>query len=134
MFFKKEITKEKTSMTKIQIKRVYADPLGSHEKDGYRIFVDRLWPRGESKEKFHYDLWAKGVSPSAELREWFHQDPDGRWKEFAEKYTAELNSDQAMQSVIDEVRKHELVTLLFGARDEEHNNAVVLADYLRSHI
>lgn len=121
-------------MTEIQIKRVYDDPAGNPSTDGYRIFVDRLWPRGESKEKFHYDLWVKGLSPSTELREWFHQDPDGRWNEFVKRYTEELNTDAAMESVIDEVRKHQLVTLLYGSRDEEHNNAVVLADYLRAHL
>lgn len=116
-------------MTKIQTKRVYADPSGE-EGDGYRIFVDRLWPRGESKEKFHYDLWAKDIAPSTQLREWFHADQEGRRDEFLKKYEAELAANPAMPAFLETVRRHPLVTLLYGSRDTQMNNAVVLAQYL----
>ncbi|MDE6527857.1 MAG: DUF488 family protein, partial [Muribaculaceae bacterium] len=79
---------------KIRTERVYDDPVGTRD-DGYRVFVDRLWPRGESKERFHYDLWAKEVAPSAELREWFHADPQGRWEEFHDRYLQELRHSAA---------------------------------------
>lgn len=110
--------------------RVYADPSGTK---GFRVFVDRLWPRGESKEKFHYDLWAKDVAPSTELREWLHADPDTRWPEFVKRYTAELDANPAAASLAAEVARHPDVTLLYGSRDTEHNNALVLADWLRAH-
>lgn len=121
-------------MTDIQVKRVYADPDGDAADDGFRIYVDRLWPRGESKEKFHYDLWVKDVAPSTELREWFHADPEGRWDEFARRYDAELDTNGSMGPLLDEVRRHKLVTLLFSSRDETHNNAIILAGYLRRHL
>lgn len=116
--------------TDIQVKRVYDDPSGSETSDGYRVYVDRLWPRGESKEKFHYDLWAKDVSPSATLREWFHEDMEGRWAEFVERYDAELSANEAVPPLIAELRRHPLVTLLYSSRDSEHNNAVALAAFL----
>lgn len=78
-------------MTDIKLQRVYTNPSGSYD-DGWRIYVDRLWPRGESKAKFHYDYWAKDIAPSAELREWFHADPQNRWPDFARKYMSELLS------------------------------------------
>ncbi|WP_295731976.1 DUF488 domain-containing protein [uncultured Muribaculum sp.] len=120
-------------MTDISIERVYADPSGTvlpHE--GFRIYVDRLWPRGESKEKFHYDMWAKDVAPSTELREWFHGNPATRWEEFNRRYTMELQSNPAMGALLSEIRKHQYVTLLYSSRDTVHNNAVILASYLKS--
>lgn len=116
-------------MTSIKIKRLYLapEPLPG---DGYRIFIDRLWPRGESKEQFHYDLWAKDIAPSVELREWFHADPLNRWDEFKEKYTSELESMPAAQELVRTVASHEAVTLLYGSRDTLHNNAVLLRDFL----
>ena len=118
-------------MSKIQIKRVYDDPAGD---DGFRIYVDRLWPRGESKETFHYDVWAKDVAPSTELREWFHADPDARWDEFRERYTDELARSEAARSLSEIVGEHSEVTLLYSSRDREHNNAAVLAEYLRGNL
>ncbi|MCM1337567.1 MAG: DUF488 family protein [Candidatus Amulumruptor caecigallinarius] len=115
-------------MTKISIERVYADPSGT---EGFRVFVDRLWPRGESKEKFHYDLWAKEVAPSTELREWLHADPDSRWEEFERRYTAELDGNATAKALADEVARHAAVTLLYSSRDTVHNNAEVLAEWLR---
>ncbi|MDE6368258.1 MAG: DUF488 family protein, partial [Muribaculaceae bacterium] len=74
----------------IKIKRAY-DPVSN--EDGFRVYVDRLWPRGLSHETFHYDLWDKEISPSTELREWFHQDPDNRWDEFKKRYLDELKAN-----------------------------------------
>lgn len=116
--------------TEIQLKRVYTDPSGSDADDGLRIFVDRLWPRGESKERFHYDLWAKDVAPSTELREWYHADPQQRWDEFSRRYLRELKASGAAAALAAEVRRHPLVTLLYGSRDTLHNNAGVLARFL----
>lgn len=115
----------------IKLKRVYADPSGN-ESDGYRIFVDRLWPRGESKEKFHYDLWAKDIAPSTQLREWFHASPETRQQEFLDKYEQELKENPDMPAFIQQVKHHAVVTLLYGSRDTEMNNAVVLARYLKT--
>lgn len=118
-------------MTEIQTKRVYLDP---HGDDGFRILVDRLWPQGESHANFHYDLWAKDIAPSTELRQWFHADPEGRKAQFLEKYEAELEANPAMPAFIDTVRAHPLVTLLYASRDTAMNNAVVLQRYLRARL
>lgn len=115
---------------KINVKRVYDDASGV-EADGFRVFVDRLWPRGESKEKFHYDLWARDVAPSTSLRQWFHADPDDRWPEFERRYMAELQQSDAASALARQLASHPVVTLLYSARDETRNNAVVLARYLR---
>jgi len=110
----------------VHIKRVYETPTAS---DGKRILIDRLWPRGLTKEKAKIDLWLKDIAPSAELREWFGHDP-AKWDEFQKRYTRELDANPA---VLAELR-HELesgpVTLVFGAKDEAHNDAVVLQLYL----
>lgn len=113
--------------TKIQLKRAY-DP--ASPDDGYRVYIDRLWPRGLSHETFHYDLWDKEIAPSTELREWFHQDPDGRWDEFAAKYRAELSANPAFASLKSMVADKSVVTLLYSSHDREHNNAVVVRDVL----
>lgn len=113
----------------IRTERVYDDPMGT-SADGYRVFVDRLWPRGESKARFHYDLWAKEVAPSAGLREWFHDDPTGRWEEFRLRYLEELQHSDVAHQLADDLLRYPVVTLLYGSRDGEHNNAVVLAEYL----
>ncbi len=118
-------------MTQIDTKRVYTDP---HGNDGYRVFIDRFWPRGESKEKFHYDLWAKEIAPSDALRHWFHENPDGRWEEFASRYMDELNSSPQALALAQSLTAYPLVTLLYASRDTIHNNAVVLARYLDEHI
>lgn len=114
-------------MTTIKLKRVYDDPAGDERDEGFRVYVDRLWPRGESHEKFHYDLWAKEVAPSRQLREWFHEDPAGRWDEFGRRYDAELDSGTALGSLVEAVAGHAMVTLLYSSRDRARNNAVVLA-------
>lgn len=110
-----------------QIKRVYDEPSGV---DGYRLLVDRIWPRGLSKESAAIDLWLKGVAPSTDLRKWFGHRPD-RWAEFKRRYWLELQGAAAAAAVA-QIRaiKNKNVTLLFAAKDCEHNNAVVLRDYL----
>ena len=111
----------------IQLKRVYE--LYS-KGDGYRILVDRLWPRGVSKEKAHLDLWLKEVAPTDSLRKWFGHDPK-KWKEFEKRYKEELVSNKELVAQLKELEKqHKQITLLYGARDTEHNEAVVLYDLL----
>lgn len=119
-------------MTQIQVKRVYEDPAGDVAADGYRIYADRLWPRGESKEKFHYDLWAKDIAPSTDLRKWFHENPENRWSEFEKRYADELAANPATDKLIETISGKRLVTLLYSSHDSEHNNAVVLAGYLKN--
>jgi uncharacterized protein YeaO (DUF488 family) len=110
----------------VRIKRVY-EPVA--KTDGYRILIDRLWPRGLSKEKAQVDKWLKEVAPSTELRKWFQHDP-AKWKQFCAKYRAELNGSAAFGELLADIRQRKSVTLLFGARDEEHNDAVVLRDLI----
>jgi uncharacterized protein YeaO (DUF488 family) len=113
-------------MGRVQIKRIY-EP--TEPSDGFRVLVDRLWPRGISKERAALDLWMKEIAPSPELRLWFGHDPE-RWTEFQSRYRAELKEHD---SDIAELRSHAhkgTVTLLFGARDVEHNEAVVLKEVL----
>lgn len=120
--------------TRIQTHRVYADPDGDTATDGFRVYIDRLWPRGESKARFHYDLWAKEIAPSDKLRHWFHDDPDNRWDEFRRLYLEELKANPHTPQLLEELRKHPLATLLYSSRDEQHNNAVVLASFLRDNL
>lgn len=115
-------------MTEIKLKRAY-EP--SSPDDGFRIYVDRLWPQGLSHETFHYDLWEKQISPSTQLREWFHVNRIGRWDEFTRKYLAELKVSEAFKSFCDIVRQHRVVTLLFSSKDREHNNAVIVKEALQ---
>lgn len=110
----------------ITIRRVYSDPA---EGEGTRFLVDRLWPRGVKKEGLHLDGWLKDVAPSDELRHWFGHYA-ARWTEFRSRYEVELDANpSAWQPILDAAQKGS-VTLLFGARDEEHNQAVVLRDFL----
>ncbi|NLD69164.1 MAG: DUF488 family protein [Limnobacter sp.] len=114
-------------MTKLEIRRVYETP---SDDDGFRVLVDRLWPRGLTKDKARVDLWAKEIAPSDELRKAFGHEAD-RWDDFRERYEAELrDKDEAVERVVEELRKHRRVTLLYGAREERCNNAAVLSDYL----
>ena len=113
-------------MVSVKVKRAYDLP---EPGDGYRILVDRLWPRGVSKEKAKIDLWLKEIGPSTELRKWFGHDPK-RWTKFREKYLAELKTHSDLLDVIKEAARHGPVTLIYAARDEEHNEAVVLQEYL----
>ena len=113
----------------IRVARVY-DARTAGDDDGARVLVDRLWPRGLAKADVHLDLWLKDVAPSDELRTWFGHDP-ARFEEFAGRYRAELEANPG----VEELRRLEVergtLTLLYGAKDTEHNQAVVLADYLR---
>jgi len=110
----------------VHTKRVYDDP---DPEDGTRVLVDRLWPRGVSKEEARLDDWMKDVAPSDELREWFDHDPD-RWDEFRDRYRSELADRPERVRELLEYARTGTLTLLYAAADEEHNNAVVLADYL----
>lgn len=113
--------------TEYRLKRVY-EP--ASRADGFRILVDRVWPRGVSKDEAALGLWLKDVAPSTELRKWFGHKPE-RWKSFEEKYRAELDRNaDAVDQLLKQAREHRTITLLFGAKDEEHNQAVVLRDYL----
>ena len=112
----------------IKIKRVYLQP---GEEDGRRILVDRLWPRGLTKEKASVDLWLKEIAPSTELRKWFGHDPD-KWKEFQTRYRTELRQNPEQVSLLKLEAAKGGVTLLYGAKDEEHNEAVVLQTLLMS--
>ena len=114
----------------IQLKRAY-DP--ASPDDGYRVYIDRLWPRGLSHETFHYDSWDKQIAPSTELREWFHQNPNSRWEEFVQRYQSELLTNPAFQSLKSEIADKPKVTLLYSSRDHEHNNAVVVQKALSQH-
>lgn len=108
------------------IKRVYEKP---SLEDGKRILIDRLWPRGLTKDKARVDLWLKEISPTTELRQWFNHDVS-KWPEFKKRYQKELSKNPALKMLIDEGKKGKL-TLVYGAKDEEHNDAVVLRNYLR---
>lgn len=123
MFF----TKNKIKMTEIKIKRAY-DP--AEAADGYRIYVDRLWPRGLSHETFHYDMWDKEIAPSTELREWFHANPGTEWSEFEKRYTTELKANPAFAQLRSLVASKPVVTLLYSSHDTTHNNAIVLRNAL----
>ncbi len=111
----------------IQCKRIY---LPAEDTDGYRVLVDRLWPRGIRKEDAKVDLWAKQLAPSTELRKWFGHIPE-RFEEFSKRYIDELKANPETQQIIEDIRKHDIVTLLYAAKDEEHNNAAVLAKLLK---
>ncbi len=111
---------------KISTKRIYEPAAKS---DGFRVLVDRLWPRGVAKATAHIDLWLKDIAPSTELRQWFNHDP-AKWEEFRRRYQAELKEKTALLATITEQAKTHPVTLLYGAKDEEHNEAVVLRDFL----
>ena len=112
-------------MTEIKLKRAYETPEPS---DGYRILVDRLWPRGLTHERLDCPMWAKDVAPSSELREWFHADPEDRWSGFESRYAAELKGSPTFGEFLKTVGSHPVVTLVFGSRDTKHNEAVVLKD------
>jgi uncharacterized protein YeaO (DUF488 family) len=108
------------------LKRAYEAPADS---DGTRVLVDRLWPRGVSKAKARIDVWLKDVAPSTQLRKWFGHDP-AKWPEFQRRYRAELKGSPALAELRKLARQGH-VTLVYGAKDEEHNDAVVLAKLLR---
>jgi len=110
----------------IKIKRAYEPP---HKDDGLRILVDRLWPRGLTKEKASIDLWLKEIAPSTELRKWFAHDPD-KWKSFRARYETKLGHNPDLIKVLKEKAREGTITLIYGARDEKHNEALVLKQFL----
>lgn len=115
-------------MGEIRIKRVYEAP---SDEDGRRVLVDRLWPRGLGREAARIDDWLKQLAPSGELRRWFGHDP-AKWAEFRRRYRAELESEpEGLGTLRAQVAAGGVVTLLYAAKDQRHNNAVVLAEYLR---
>jgi uncharacterized protein YeaO (DUF488 family) len=121
------LTNERKIM-KVNLKRIYEE---YENVDGFRILVDRLWPRGIKKEKAQIDSWMKEVAPSTALRKWFGHDPD-KWPDFVSKYKKELQGSMAFRELVSLVKKHKTVTLLFSARDEAHNQAVALKEFLKA--
>lgn len=110
----------------IKTKRVYEAP---SKEDGVRVLVDRLWPRGMKKEAAHIKEWAKELAPTADLRTWFGHDPE-RWPEFQRKYRAELKKNPAVAPFTEAHKDSKVITLVYGAKDEEHNQALVLQEFL----
>jgi uncharacterized protein YeaO (DUF488 family) len=117
---------------KLATKRAYEPPASG---DGWRVLVDRLWPRGVSKARLQLDAWVRGLAPSTELRKWFRHDPD-RWEEFVRRYREELRAaeQEALLSDLTEHARHGTVTLIYAARDTEHNEAAVLQDVLQERL
>lgn len=112
----------------ITIKRIYEKP---QEDDGFRILIDRLWPRGLSKEKAKIDLLLKEIAPSDELRKWFSHDPE-KWNDFKKKYNLELKDNLELAKKIKQIEKEEkTITLLYSAKDTAHNNAIVLREFIK---
>lgn len=116
-----------TDSMELLVKRVYDDPAPA---DGFRVLVDRLWPRGLTKERADLGLWAKDVAPTAELRKAFHHD-GMTWPAFAEAYRAELTANPAVAALRAELEPHPVVTLLHSVHDAEHNHAVLLREALQ---
>ena len=110
----------------ITLKRVYEQPTKS---DGKRILVDRLWPRGLTKEKAKVDVWLKEIAPSTELRKWFNHEPS-KWPEFKKRYRTEMHNNAKAISVLKDYLASGKVTIVYGAKDEEHNEALVIKEYL----
>ncbi len=112
----------------IKLKRVYEEPASD---DGFRVLVERLWPRGVTKEAARLDLWLKDVAPSPELRKWYSHDV-GKWNEFQKRYRAELAKQHDTLQPIKEKQKEGTVTFVYAARDDEHNSALVLRQFIES--
>lgn len=112
---------------RIRVKRVYR---AARVSDGRRILVDRLWPRGMAKDRARLSAWCKEIAPSDGLRHWFHANPDG-WEEFGTRYRAELAASDDLIRRLAGYAQSDVVTLLYASKDEDHNNAIVLRDYLR---
>jgi uncharacterized protein YeaO (DUF488 family) len=112
----------------IRLKRAYDDPSPG---DGYRVLIDRLWPRGISRERAKLDDWEKELAPSSDLRQWFSHDPT-RFEEFRRRYIDELRRERQRLSILRRRARNGTVTLVYSAHDTEHNDAVVLSEVLRS--
>jgi len=113
-------------VTSIKLKRAYEKPAKS---DGFRILVERLWPRGVSKEKANIDLWMKEIAPSTELRKWYSHDVE-KWPEFEKRYKQELKENRDPIAELKSIVREKDVTFIYAAHDEEHNSAVVLKEYI----
>ena len=113
-------------MNSITTKRIYDQKART---DGFRILVDRLWPRGVKKENAEIDAWFKETAPSSELRKWFAHDPE-KWEAFKKKYNEELKGNEAVDELMALIKKHHRITLVYAAKDEQHNQAIVLKQYL----
>lgn len=111
---------------KINIKRIYESP---SPEDGYRILVDRLWPRGISKEAARIDAWKKNIAPTSSLRRWFSHDPL-LWIDFRIKYLAELKKNKFIPEIVELIKVKQIVTLVYAAKDIEHTHAIILKSYL----
>mgnify|MGYP001206589600 CR=1 FL=1 len=115
----------------IRLKRTYDEP---EETDGYRVLVDRLWPRGVKKETLLHDEWLKEIAPSNELRKWFKHDP-GKFDEFKRRYYTELDQKpEVTDTLLEKLHSGRTLTLLYSAKDRKHNNAVVLKEYLEERV
>ena len=114
------------SIMKLKVKRIYE---AYEDTDGFRILVDRLWPRGIKKEKAQIDSWMKEIAPSTALRKWFAHDPD-KWSDFVLKYKKELHDSMAFRELLTLMKKHKTITLVFSATDEAHNQAVALKRFV----
>ena len=118
-------------MTQIKIKRVYEDP---ETEDGCRVLVDRLWPRGMKKEHLKYDVWEKDITPSPELRKWFHKDPVEHWGDFSAMYRKELETSEAARNFLTTIRPYKTVTLLYASKEPVRNHARILQQFLEAHL
>ncbi|MEO0477376.1 MAG: DUF488 domain-containing protein [Planctomycetota bacterium] len=116
--------------TTVAVKRVYDEPT---DEDGLRVLVDRVWPRGMTKEAAAYDSWIKELAPSTELRRWFAHDPS-KLEDFRERYFAELEEKEGLVEQCLRQWEGRHITLLYGAKDREHNQAVALAEYLKTRV
>ena len=118
-----------TKIKRIKLKRAYDKP---SDKDGSRILVDRIWPRGISKDNIQIDDWLKDIAPSTKLRKWFGHDPE-KWNEFKKRYFQELINKQEIVDTIRNQMKNRHVTLVYSAKDQEFNNATALKEYIENH-
>ena len=116
-------------MTQIKIKRVYEDP---EAEDGYRVLVDRLWPRGMKKEYLKYDVWEKDITPSPELRKWFHEDTAGHWEALSDMYRKELETSEATRNFLASIKPYKTVTLLYTSKEPVRNHARILQQFLEA--
>lgn len=118
-------------MTDIKLKRVYDE---YSDEDGLRVLVDRLWPRGVRKDELHFDIWAKEITPSNELRKWVHEDKEKRWSGFCKLYREELIGSDSLNLFVERIKGYETVTLLYAAKDVVRNHALVLKAILEEQL
>ena len=109
-------------MIQVRIKRVYED---FSETDGYRVLVDKLWPRGMKKEWLKYDYWAKDITPSPTLRKWFHEDIPGHWGDFVTQYQKELDASPSMADFLTLIKPHPVITLLYASKEPVYNLSLI---------